>query len=332
MEAPLWTERHAPALDDIPQAGVREALGRAVDEPMNLVVHGPEGAGKTAAVRALARETHEDPDNDLVEVNVADFFARTKKEIRNDPRFEPFLTGRSSMSKRDMINHVLTEVAGYAPVSGEYKTVLLDNSEAIREDFQQALRRVMERHYRTTQFVIATRQPSKLIAPVRSRCFDVPVRAPTHDEVASALVRVLEAEAVEYDEDGVEYVAGYAGGDLRRAVLGAQTTVEERGELTMEAAYEALSEVGSDERAAEMLAAADEGLFGDARSTLDDLLYDEGLSGDEVLEDLLAAARSRYSGTELARIHRLAGETDADLAEGTSDRVHLSRLLARLSA
>jgi len=331
MDAPLWTERHAPALADIPQQGVREALGRAVDEPMNLVVHGPQGAGKTAAVRALAREAHEDPDNDLVELNVADFFARTKKEIRNDPRFEPFLAGRSSMSKRDMINHVLTEVAGYAPVSGSYKTVLLDNSEAIREDFQQALRRVMERHYRTTQFVIATRQPSKLIAPVRSRCFDVPVRAPTHDEVAGALVRVLEAEAVEYDDDGVEYVAGYAGGDIRRAVLGAQTTVEEAEELTMEAAYEALSEVGSDERAAEMLAAADDGRFGDARSTLDDLLYDEGLSGSEVLEDLLAAARSRYSGGDLARIHRLAGETDADLAEGTSDRVHLSRLLARLS-
>jgi len=332
MDAPLWTERHAPALADIPQSGVREALGRAVDEPMNLVVHGPQGAGKTAAVRALAREAHEDPDNDLVELNVADFFARTKKEIRNDPRFEPFLAGRSAMSKRDMINHVLTEVSGYAPVSGAYKTVLLDNSEAIREDFQQALRRVMEKHYRTTQFVIATRQPSTLIAPIRSRCFDVPVRAPTHDEVADALVRVLEAEGADYDDDGVEYVAGYAGGDLRRAVLGAQTTVEEEGVLTMEAAYEALSEVGSDDRAAEMLTAAEEGRFGDARSTLDDLLYDEGLSGREVLEDLLAAARSRYSGAELARLTRLAGETDADLVEGTSDRVHLSRLLARLSA
>jgi len=63
------------------------------------------------------------------------------------------------MAKRDMINRVLKESASYAPMSGEYKTVLLDNAEAIREDFQQALRRVMEQHHRTTQFVIATRQP-----------------------------------------------------------------------------------------------------------------------------------------------------------------------------
>jgi len=173
MDAPLWTETHAPALGDLPQASVRDRLDRAVDEPMNLVVQGPPGAGKTAAVRALADAAHED-DTDLVEINVADFFDRTKKEIRSDPRFEQFLTGRSRMPKRDMINRVLKESASYAPVSGDYKTIVLDNAEAIREDFQQALRRVMERYHRTTQFVIATRQPSTLIAPIRSRCFPVP--------------------------------------------------------------------------------------------------------------------------------------------------------------
>ena len=87
MEGPLWTERHQPDIADLPQEGVRENLRRAVQEPMNLVVHGPKGAGKTAAVRALARETHENQ-NDLIELNIADFFNRTKREIREDPRFE----------------------------------------------------------------------------------------------------------------------------------------------------------------------------------------------------------------------------------------------------
>ena len=85
MESPLWTERHAPSLSELPQPGPRDGLRRAVEEPMNLVVYGPAGAGKTAAVRALAEATHDDPDNDFVELNVADFFDRTKKEIRNDP-------------------------------------------------------------------------------------------------------------------------------------------------------------------------------------------------------------------------------------------------------
>lgn len=329
MKGPLWTEEHAPALSELPQTEVQDHLERAVSEPMNLVIFGPRGVGKTAAVRALARATH-DADNDFVVVNVADFFGRTKKEIRNDERFEGFLQGRSSLSKRDMISHVLKEQASYRPVSGDYRTILLDNAEAIREDFQQSLRRVMEKHYEATQFVIATRQPSKLIPPIESRCFPIPMRAPTHDETVDVLERIVSSEGVEYDDEGLEYVAGYGDGNLRKAILGAQTAAEEAGAVTMEAAYDALGEIGMRQEMETILAAAEAGDFEDARGDLDDLIYDQGYDGEEILMELLAAARSRFNGTELAQVHALAGEIEFDLAEGTSDRVHLGRLLAEL--
>jgi replication factor C small subunit len=332
MDAPLWTDAHAPTLADIPQDDVREYLQRAVDEPINLVVHGPAGIGKTAAVRALAEAAHADPENDFVVINVADFFDRTKKEIRNDPRFESFLAGKSDYSKRDMMTHVLKESASYAPVSGDYKTMLLDNAEAIREDFQQALRRVMERHHRTTQFVLTTRQPTKLIPPIRSRCFPVPMRAPTDDEVVDVLAGIAAAEGVEHDEEALRYVAAAAEGDLREAILTAQATYEDTGSITGTDPLTVLEEVGADDRVAEMLADAMAGEFTDARSTLDDLLVDEGFSGAEVLDDVLRVARKRdvVPDAQLADLHYLAGDVEAAMQEGTSDRIHVSRLLAEL--
>jgi len=332
MDEPLWIDEHAPSLADLPQESVRDRLRDAVDEPVNLVVYGPPGAGKTAAVRALAEAAHEDPENDLVELNVADFFGMTKKEISEDPRFAPFISSkrRRNSSKADLVNHVLKETASYSPVSGGYNTILLDNAEAIREDFQQALRRVMERHHEATQFIIATRQPTKLIPPIQSRCFPVSVRAPTVEETVGVLRGIVEAEVVDHDADGLEFVAGYADGDLREAVLSAQTTAEEAGEVTMNAAYETLQDVGSDDAVESMLEDAEAGDFTDARSTLDDLLVDEGMSGGEVLDDLLSVARSRYSGDELAELYAMAGDVEFDLAQGNSDRVQLGRLLAEL--
>jgi replication factor C small subunit len=332
MERPLWTETHAPDLEELPQPEVRDRLADVREEPMNVLVHGPKGSGKTAAVRALARELHADPDNDFIEINVADFFNRSKTDIKNDPRFASFLTGRSSLSKREMINRVLKESASYTPMSGDYKTILLDNAEDMREDFQQALRRVMEQYYEATQFVIATRQPTALIAPIRSRCFPVPVRSPTHEELTGVLEGILDAEVVDYDDEGVEYVAGYADGDIRAAVLAAQTTAEAEGEVTMNAAYEALGEVEADDAVEELLATAETGDFNDARSQLDDLLVDEGYSGDELLEAIIRTASGRYTGDRLARVARLAGEVDFDLAQGTSDRLQLSHFLAALPA
>ncbi|MFA9516653.1 AAA family ATPase [Halopenitus sp. H-Gu1] len=330
MDGPLWTERHAPDLSEIRQTEARERFDRALSEPMNLVVQGPSGVGKTAATRALAQEAHADPENDLIEINVADFFGRTKKEIRTDPRFESFLSGRSRMAKRDMINRVLKESAAYAPMTGSYKTVVLDNAEAIREDFQQALRRVMEQYHRTTQFVITTRQPTKLIPPIRSRCFPIRMRAPTVEETIDVLATISDREDVDYDDDGLEFVASAAGGDLRRAILSAQATAIEGEEITMSTAYETLGEIGHDEAIREALTAAQNGDLADARSTLEDLLDEEGYSGEDLLRELLRVARagSTYNGTELGRLHKLAGETSLDLAEGLDDRLHLTRLLA----
>lgn len=337
MESPLWIDRYAPTLGELPQPHLRRYLEEASERPINLLLYGPPGAGKTAAVRALSAVAHEDPDRDLLILNLEDFFGRTKREIEDDPRFRRFFSDSTRRSKREMINHVFRESTAHAPISGRFRTVLLDNAEAVREDFQQSLRRLIERHHQTTQFIITTKQLGALIPALQSRCLPVPVPPPADEFVIDRLEFVLQAEEIEYEDAALALLSQEANGNLRRALLGAQATYvrglrEDDPRISEDAVFETLRSIGPSQLVEDLLERAERGSFDDARSQLDDLLVEEGLTGAELLDEVLKVGRTRYSPETLAWLTREVAETDFLLATGGDDRVQLSRLLADLGS
>lgn len=313
----LWTAKHAPeSLDDLPQDEVVRTLSRASESGLNVVLHGPRGAGKTAAARLLG--------DDPYVLNASDFFGMTKSEIAEDPRFRGFITAKRerSMSKADMINHVLKEVASHSSVGEGRRVIVIDNAEDTRRDFQQALRRVIERFSEQCRFVLTTRSLSALIPAIRSRGLPIAVRQPSKEERVVALERVVEREGVDAEPEGVEYVAE-AAENLREAVLLLQT-VAARGEITVNTAYDVVGEV-EDDRVAELLEHARADSFDDAVEIADDLLIEGGWSGDEILRRVLEE-------TEEPEEVVLVGEVDAALDEGANDRIHVERLVSGISS
>lgn len=337
MSSPLWTDRHAPRLRELPQGHLRRYLQAATDRPVNLLLHGPRGVGKTAAVRALARDGNREGNPDLLEINVADFFDRSKSEIEDDPRFAPFLADGERRSKRDMINRVFRESTAHAPVSGRYRTVLLDNAESVREDFQQSLRRLIERHHGTTQFVLTTRQLGRIIPALRSRCLPIPVPPPSDEAVVDRLATILEREEVPYEDPALALIADDAEGNLRHAILAAQATHvhADRGDdptITESAVVETIGDLGHSDAIAALLADAEAGSFEDARDRLDDLLVDAGIDGREILQKLVTIGRTNHDDRGAGALTVMAAETDARLATGGDDRIQLSRLVAEIAA
>lgn len=334
MSSPLWTERYAPTLEELPQSHLRDYLRQVQGRPVNLLLYGPPGGGKTAAVRAAVRATYDEPANVLLELNMADFFDRTKREIVEDTRFQQFIDN-PRLSKREMIQRVFRESTAHAPVSGEFRIVLLDNAESVREDFQHALRRLIERHHQNAQFILTTRQLGRVIPALRSRCLPVPVPRPDDQFVIDRLETVLTGEGIPFERPAVTLLAEEANGNLRRAILAAQATTivnarTGRDTLTEASVFETLSTVGDAASVEELLAHADAGEFDEARDVLDELLLEVGLDGREILDRILATGRTRYDEGRAAALTERIADIDMYLATGGRDRVQLSKLIADL--
>ncbi|MDR9412975.1 MAG: hypothetical protein RI531_10260, partial [Haloferacaceae archaeon] len=126
---------------------------------------------------------------------------------------------------------------------------------------------------------------SKIIDPIQSRCA-VFRFAPLDDAaIAAQLTEIATAEGLEITEDGMTALTTAAQGDMRRGIntLQAAATVGDR--VDADAVYE-IAGAARPEAIAEMVDAAIAGEFISARRQLRALLVEEGVAGQDIINQL----------------------------------------------
>jgi len=77
-----------------------------------------------------------------------------------------------------------------ALVETDIKVVVLHQVDRLTKQAQAALRRTMEKYAATCRLILCCDSPSKLIAPLRSRCLGIRVAAPSEDEVRMTMEEI----------------------------------------------------------------------------------------------------------------------------------------------
>jgi replication factor C subunit 3/5 len=195
-----WVEKYRPKrLADI--ASHQHALDTiqrlaAGGRLPHLLLYGPPGTGKTTTVHALGRHIHGGAGGMTLELNASD--DRGIEVVRDE--ITAFVSARSLFCDAGV------------------KLVVLDECDAMTQDAQFALRRVMERHACNARFCLVANCVSKIIPAVRSRCTQfrfAPLEAAC---VQGRLEAVVACEGVRMGEGGMQALIAVASGDLRRAI------------------------------------------------------------------------------------------------------------------
>ncbi|WP_406659953.1 AAA family ATPase [Methanolobus sp. ZRKC3] len=335
----IWTVKYRPDnLDDIigneDSIDMIKKLIQSNNLP-HLVLHGPENTGKASSSFAMAHEIYgEDYQRNFTYFNASDFFEQGKRYLVREKRFLRILgTDDPKKIKKSVIaifKEVINEYASMGPIDSDFKIIFIDNAETLNSDSQHALRRIMEKYTANCRFILSTTQPSKLIAPLRSRGLQLFFTHVSADKLARFIRKVADAENVQITDDGIDALTYHSKGNVSRALHTLQLASLRSKDETIgpqEIYDSALKETSENViHLFEMTLSKD---ILEARKFIDKLILEEGLSGKEILLQLhKMAASSNESDETIARWTIKIANADYYMTEAANDRIQIEALVA----
>ena len=325
----LWIERYRPlTLDQV--VGQDAAVSRlrsfvARRTLPHLMVTGPPGTGKTAAMECTARALYGDfwAENTTI-LPTADLFSQGRSYLESDDRFSHLY--RKDWSLLANFKYIVRWYASLKPLDAGFKLMVFEGAEQLPMEIQAALRRTMERFSATCRFAFCTIRPGALIPALTSRCYPLFFPPLPNDLVTRSLREILRHEGVEkgrISSDDLDLVVHAGRGDLRRATMLLQVLAESGGEAPVSEITQ--SEAGAiAARAFQFMRDHDSP---SALRTIESLMVDYGLSGREVLGELRKTVKREYNDP---RIARLLADADHRLGRCESEFIQINTLVTRI--
>ncbi len=324
----LWIEKYRPAVFEeiVGHERVVQHLGSFASGGSlpHLLISGPHGTGKSAAVECVARRLYGDHwvENCTV-IHASDLFLLGKKYLEDDDRYAHIY--RKDESLINNFKHIIRWYASLQPLNAPFKMVVIDDASALTHDAQSSLRRTMERYSGTCRFVFCTTHPAAIIPPIASRCIPF-FFGPVAPDLASAHLKSILAKEKPgrcCSDDEIDLIVQDSGGDLRRSVMLLQVAAESGEPFDLAKFRE--TETGMVAAAIYSAIAAGDGISANRR--IESLMIQYGLSAGEVLKELRKVLKREYNDP---RIACALADTDYLIGHCNNEYIQLNALAARI--
>lgn len=229
-------------IEEIDNLAVRKSLLALLakdrkDLPHAYLFSGPRGAGKTTSARLIAKLFNCEKPTKSGPCGTCEQ-CTTIAEGRHMDVIE--IDAASNRGIDEM--RALRESIGLAPVSGTTKVYIIDEVHMLTTEAFNALLKTLEEPPAHAVFILATTDPQKVPATVKSRCMLIAFSRATNDELVSALARIAKVEKLQIDTDALVAVAACADGAFRDAVKLLEQVSFHQGKVTVEVVMDLLAQ------------------------------------------------------------------------------------------
>ena len=312
-----WRPRNFASL--VGQEHVVRALRHALEQ--NRLHHaylftGTRGVGKTTLARILAKCLN-------CETGItAEPCGKCSACLEIDGgRFVDLLEVDAATNTRVDEMRQLLDTAQYAPTRGRFKVYVIDEVHMLSNSAFNAMLKTLEEPPEHLKFVLATTDPQRIPVTVLSRCLQFNLKQMPPAAVAEHLARLLGAEDIEFEPQGLQLIGRAAAGSMRDALsLLDQAIAHGAGRIATEDVRDMLGAVDQTYllRLLEAVAQGD----GAGLMAIAGEMQERSLSFDAALQDLAGLL------LKLAVQHAVPDALESDLPE----RERILALAGRLDA
>ncbi|XP_012255893.1 replication factor C subunit 5 [Athalia rosae] len=306
-----WVEKYRPAhLDDlISHEEIIRTINKFIKENQlpHLLFYGPPGTGKTSTILASARQLY----------TPAQFTSMVLELNASDDRGIGIVRGQ-------ILNFASTRTI----FNDGFKLIILDEADAMTNDAQNALRRIIEKYTENVRFCVICNYLSKIIPAVQSRCTKFRFGPLASEQVMPRLEHVIEKENLVVTEDGKNALMTLSGGDMRKVLNVLQSTWLAYGSVTEETVYSCVGHpLPSDIRSIANWLLNENYVL--AYCKIQDLKTKKGLALQDILTELhLFVNRIEFPDNILINLVVKMADIERRVAAGCTEAVQLNALVA----
>ena len=220
----IWVEKYRPKkLKDIIQQEDIKKMIENIDDIKKLphmLFYGQPGTGKTTAAINICRH--------IFGYDSLNGFTKHKTNLFNEQIYKERVLELNASDERG-IKVVRDKIKNFAALAineyndiPNYKIIILDEADAMTNDSQFALRRIIEEYSSLTRFILICNYVTKIIAPLSSRCTNFKFNNINYKNMKNMTEKILINENIQYDIDELDNIMNYlydiTNGDMRKCI------------------------------------------------------------------------------------------------------------------
>jgi replication factor C subunit 2/4 len=250
----IWVEKYRPSQINsiVNQTEIKDFLDGAIKDKNipHLLLYGPPGTGKTTITNILLKNLYVYKKNNFPDWTKLRFFEEIKK-LRDDR-----ILSLNASDERG-IKIVREKIKSFASLSvvwhekdkdiPPFKTIVLDEADALSSDSQFALRRIMEKYSHNTRFILICNYVTKIIPPLASRCSKFRFLPISYESSKLAIENILAKEGyhTKIPNEIFTYIYQYTNGDMRKSITLVQrlSYITDFTDITIDMVRETIGEI-----------------------------------------------------------------------------------------